>query len=110
MRCADGTEVTRERTTPDRVPPYVTRNMAPSEAIEFVVGWLDTEPDDEMLELAAMTMLEPLVDWHWRTIERELLALLAERADLRKVVRICWFDASTPDEVAERIYSAAQAD
>ena len=69
-----GVDATRDGTARGRVPPYVTEEMTPDEAIEFVVGWLDTEPDDEMLELAAMTMLEPLVDWHWRTIERELLA------------------------------------
>ena len=88
-------------------PPYVTREMSPDEAIAHVLRWLDTYPSDEMLGRAALTQLEPLVDWHWRVVEAELLRQLAARADLRAVVRECWFDASVPDEVVDRMLAAA---
>jgi hypothetical protein len=84
--------------------------MTPDEALAFVLRWLATSPDEEMLGRAALTQLEPLVDWHWREIEGELLVLLAERADLRTVVRDCMFDDSVPDDVAERLWAAAAAD
>lgn len=91
------------------VPPYVTEAMTPSEAIAHVLRWLDTSPSDEMLGRAALTQLEPLVDWHWKVVESDLLRLLAERADLRTIVRGCVFDPSVPDDVAERLYVAAGA-
>jgi hypothetical protein len=93
----------------DEVPPYVTREMSADEALAHVLRWLDTSPSDEMLGRAALTQLEPLVDWHWRALEDDLLGLLAERADLRVIVRDCVFDDSVPDEVAERLYAAAAA-
>lgn len=97
-------------TPPGRVPPYVTQEMTAGEAIELVLRWLDTAPDDEMLRRATLTQFEPLVDWHWRQIEGELLTLLSERADLRMMARGCMFDPSVPDDVAERIDAAARAD
>jgi hypothetical protein len=54
-----------------------------------------------------LTQLESLVDWHWREVEDELLRLLPERADLRAIVRGCWFDESVPDEVVDRLLAAA---
>lgn len=91
------------------IPPYVTQEMTPSEAIAHVLRWLDTSPTDEMLGLAALTQLEPLVDWHWEVIESDLLPLLAERSDLRTIVRGCMFDRSVPDEVVDRLRAAAEA-
>ena len=56
-------------------PPYVTREMSATEAIEFALSWLDTSPDEEMLGRSALTQMEPLVDWHWRELEDYLLLL-----------------------------------
>jgi hypothetical protein len=81
--------------------------MSPDEAVATVLCWLDTSPSDEMLGRAALTQLESLVDWHWREVEDELLRLLPERADLRAIVRGCWFDESVPDEVVDRLLAAA---
>ena len=47
------------------IPPYVTQEMTPNEAIAHVLRWLDTSPADEMLGRAALPQLEPLVDWLW---------------------------------------------
>ena len=86
------------------LPNGITAEMTPEEALGFAVAFLDTQPDDDALCKAALTIGEPLVDWHWRVLEPKLVALLAERADLRKMVSCCDFDASVPESVRERLY------
>jgi hypothetical protein len=86
-------------------PAGVTEDMTPDEALAFTVAFLDTSPDDDALCLAALTIGEPLIDWHWQTIEEAFVALLAERADLRKMVSCCAFDDAVPERVTDRLYS-----
>ena len=90
-------------------PPYVTWGMTADEALEFVLAWLDTGPDEEMLGRSALTQMEPLVDWHGAELEERLLSLIATRADVRYVIRGCMFDDDA-DSVAERLYAAADSD
>lgn len=77
--------------------------MSPDAAFDFLVAFLDSRPDNDLLCAAALTIGEPLVDWHWATIGSRLEELLATRADARKLVSCCDFDA--PDEVCERLYA-----
>lgn len=79
--------------------------MTPDEALAFAVAFLDSEPDDDTLCLAALTIGEPLIDWHWKVIEEAFIAVLAVRPGLRKMVSCCVFDQSVPERVRERIYS-----
>jgi len=90
-------------------PPPVTSDMTADEALEFVLAWLDTGPDAEMLSRSALTQMEPLVDWHGAQLEDRLLSLIATRADVRYVVRCCMFD-DDPDGVARRLDAAADSD
>jgi hypothetical protein len=84
--------------------------MSPQDALAFVLAWLDTGPDDEMLGRAALTQLEPLVDWHWAAVSDELIHLMATRPDLRRVVDGCMFDPSGPSAVQQALWRAAKQD
>jgi hypothetical protein len=86
-------------------PAGITEEMTPVEALAFAVAFLDRSPDDDTLCMAALTIGEPLIDWHWEAIEEAFVALLTERADLRKMVSCCDFDDSVPERVRQRIYS-----
>jgi hypothetical protein len=89
------------------VPPYVPREASAQEALAFVMAWLDSGPDEEMLRLAPLTQLEPLIDWHWETIADQLIELMHDRADLRQVVRGCMLDRAVPEAVQEALWRAA---
>src|SRR5439155_11383298 len=54
---------------------------------------------------AALTIGEPLIDWHWRALEARLVDLLSERAEFRKMVSCCDFDESVPEELRDRFHS-----
>jgi hypothetical protein len=88
-----------------RFPDPITEDMTPEEALAFTITFLDTEPDDDALCLAALTIGEPLIDWHWMAIEEAFVALLSERQSLRKIVSCCDFDQSVPEHVRARIYA-----
>src|SRR5437763_16904022 len=79
--------------------------MTPRDALAFTVAFLDEAPDDDTLCAAALTIGEPLIDWHWRALEEELVELLRERAAFRKMVSCCDFDDSVPEEVRDRLHS-----
>src|SRR5437016_5064603 len=79
--------------------------MAPAEALAFLGRFLDGRPDDDTLCAAALTIVEPLIDWHWAVVEDDFVALMRERPELRKIVSCCDFDASVPEAVRERLYS-----
>lgn len=85
-------------------PPGITEEMTPEEALAFTVTFLDMEPDDDALCMAALTIGEPLIDWHWQAVEEAFVALLAERQALRKMVSCCDFDESVPEGVRDRIH------
>jgi hypothetical protein len=86
-------------------PTGITQDMTPDEAVAFLVAFLDSEPDDDSLCAAALTMGEPLVDWHWRAVEDRFMTLLQDRPALRRMVSCCDFDESVPSLVRERLYS-----
>ena len=78
--------------------------MTLEEALAFAVAFLDTEPDDDALCSAALTIGEPLIDWHWKVTEEAFIAILAVRPGLRKMVSCCDFDDAVPEAVRDRIY------
>lgn len=86
-------------------PAGITQDMTPDQAFALLIAFLDTEPVDDSLCAAALTIGEPLVDWHWRTVEDRLVALMEDRPDIRKMVSCCDFDESVPSPVRERLYS-----
>ena len=86
-------------------PLGVTEDMTAEEALQFTIDFLGTSPDDSMLCAAALTIGEPLVDRHWEAIEQDFLTLLAQRADVRRMVSCCNFDDRVPELVRERFYS-----
>jgi hypothetical protein len=86
-------------------PDGITEEMTASEALAFTLRFLDTDPDDTTLCRAALTICEPLVDWHWEPLMDQLVELLGQRADLRKMVSCCDFDNSVPTSVRERLKS-----
>jgi hypothetical protein len=79
--------------------------MTPEEALAFTVAFLDTEPDNHALCSAALTIWEPLIDWHWKVIEEAFIAIVAVRPGLRKMVSCCDFDEAVPEAVRDRIYA-----
>jgi len=85
-------------------PAGITEQMTAEEALAFTVAFLDTEPDDDALCSAALTIGEPLIDWHWKVIEEAFIAILAVRPGLRKMASCCDFDEAVPEAVRDRIY------
>jgi hypothetical protein len=85
-------------------PDGIRQKMTPQEALAFTVAFLDRSPNDDTLCRAALTIGEPLIDWHWSVIEDEFVAILEKRMDLRKLVSCCDFDSSVPASVRKRIY------
>lgn len=91
-------------------PDGITEEMTASEALAFTVHFLDSGPDDSTLCRAALTIGEPLVDRHWEALVDQLIVLLGQRADLRKLVSCCDFDESVPVPVRERLYGLVGPD
>ena len=89
-------------------PTGIGQEMSAQEALSFTVAFLDSEPDDDTLCSAALTIGEPLIDWHWKVILEEFVTILAVRPELRRMVSCCDFDASVPERVRERIYGFVQ--
>jgi len=79
--------------------------MTPEQALSFLRSFLDSDPDDDTLCAAALTIGEPLIDWHWRAAEEDFVALMQERPASRKIVSCCDFDESVPESVRDRLYS-----
>jgi hypothetical protein len=89
-------------------PAGISADMTPVEALAFLVEFLDTQPSEHTLCSAALTIGEPLIDWHWRFILEPFLVLLAESPALRTMVSCCDFDSSVPEPVRDRIWSHVQ--
>ena len=73
-----------------------------------MVAFLDTDPDDDTLCSAALTIGEPLIDWHWQVVLEDFVAILAARPEVRKIVTCCDFDPSVPEHVRDRIYASVR--
>jgi hypothetical protein len=85
-------------------PGGLWEEMSDQQALHFLLVFLDKRPDDDHLCRAALTIGEPLIDWHWETIGEEFIRLAIERADVRKLVSCCDFDESVPEAFRERLY------
>jgi hypothetical protein len=90
-------------------PPYLPRELDAEEALAFTLAYLDGRPSDDEIRMAALFIGEPLVDWHWLGISDQLVDLMRDRADLRRLIRSCMLDPSVPDAVQTRLYEAADA-
>jgi len=84
--------------------------MSPDAAFDFLLRFLDSSPDDDALCAAALTIGEPLVDWHWATIGSRLEELLERSSAARKLVSCCDFDERVPDAVRQRLYALVGSD
>jgi hypothetical protein len=79
--------------------------MTDEQALAQLIIFLETGPDDDALCAAALTIVEPLIDWHWATA-LPAFEQLADRSDaLRKSISCCDFDASVPEAVRSNLYS-----
>ena len=91
-------------------PAGITSDMTAHEALAFTVAFLDGSPGDATLCLAALTIAEPLVDWHWQELEDQLVDLVAHRSNARKMMSCCMFDPSVPDRVINRLLSHVRSE
>ena len=78
--------------------------MSDQQALAFLLAFLDRHPDDEALCRAALTIGEPLLEWHWQTIGEDVVELASARSDVRKLVSCCDFDDTVPEELRQRLY------
>ncbi len=67
----------------------ITAEMTPEAALEFLVVFLDSDPDDDELCAAALTIGEPLIDWHRSVVEERFIALLVEQPCERSCPAAC---------------------
>ncbi len=84
--------------------------MTAAEALQVTIEFIDGDPGDDELCLAALTIGEPLVDLYWQEILGELIALLQERVEFRKMVSCCDFDDAVPVEVRDHLYGFVRAE
>jgi hypothetical protein len=86
-------------------PAGPSKDVDAEDALAWLMRFLDANPNDDALCSGALTIGEPIIDWHWERIGDDLVRLAEESAAFRKMLSCCDLDAATPDAFQARLYS-----